>query len=148
MDILVLEVCFCDEQGVLEVDLILLVVGIVNELAVACNAQLTGLCICVGYLCSPYFISSVHRNVVCNLRLYLLVLRGDDSVGCTVTALALVAVEGLAYGRPRSRPEIIVLSILDIYISAGLIVGNSIETVTDNTSVCTGFNEAVAACVV
>ena len=92
MNVLVLEVCSCDEQGVLEVYLILLVVGIVYELAVACNAELTGLCVCVCYLSGPYLVCSVHRNIVSNLRLYALVLRGDNSVSCTVTALALVLV--------------------------------------------------------
>ena len=65
-----------------------------------------------------------------------------------MAAFALVLIKGLTYGRPGSRPVIPCFAVLKIDVTTGLVHSNRVEAVTDNTSVCAGFNEAVAACVI
>ena len=128
--------------------LILLVVVVVNKFAVACYGKLSGLGVVIGDLGSPDLVKSISGNVVCSLSLDVLVLGGDNGVSSTVAALALVLVEGLADRRPGSRPVIACFAVLEVDVSAGLVNSNRIEAVTDNSSVCAGLYEAVAACVV
>ena len=145
---ILLEVGASDEQGVLKVYLILLIVVVVNELAVAGYGKLSGFGVVVGDLGSPYLVQSISGNIVCSLSLDVLVLGGDNGVSSTVTALALVFVKRLTYGKPGSRPVVACFSVLQVDVSAGLVNCNGVEAVTDDSSVCAGLYEAVAACIV
>lgn len=148
MDIVALEVGACDEQGILEIYLILFVVRVVHELAVAGNSELSGLVGGVCYLCRPYLVCSALGNVVGHLGLYALVLGCDNGVSGTVAALALEFIEGLAYGRPGSGPVLAGLLIAQVNVASGGVVCNAVEAVADNTSVSAALYEAVAAGVV
>ena len=145
---ILLEVGASDEQGVLKVYLILLIVVVVNELAVAGYGKLSGFGVVVGDLGSPHLVQSISGNIVCSLSLDVLVLGGDNGVSSTVTAFALVFVKRLTYGRPGSRPVVACFSVLQVDVSAGLVNCNRVEAVTDDSSVCAGLYEAVAACIV
>ena len=124
VDIVTLVIGAGDEQCVLQVYLILLVVRVVDELAVAGNCKLSGLVGGVCYLGSPYLVCSALRNVVSHLGLDALVLGSDDGICSTVTALALELVEGLAYGRPGSRPVFTALLIAQVNVTSGGVVCN------------------------
>ena len=90
------EACAGDKEGVLEVDLILLIVGLVCELNEAVNGELSVLCGIVCDLCPPDLIGLTVGNIVGGLGLYLSVLSGDNCISRTVAALGLVLVKGLA----------------------------------------------------
>ena len=148
VNVLVLEIGVGDEQGVLKVNLVLLVVRVVYELTVACYGKLSGLVGGVCYLCRPNLVGCVLGNVVGNLALNSAVLRGDDGVCSTVAAFTLEAVKALAYRRPRSRPVVACFGISDVDITSGSIVRNAVKAVADNASVCAALYEAVSARVV
>ncbi len=137
-----------DEQGILEVYLVLLVVVIVYKFTVARNGKLAGFAVGVCDLSRPYLVGLTLRNVVRYLGLDLLVLRGDDGIRGAMAAFALVLVEGLADGRPRAAPVFAALVVLDVDVTSRLIVGNAVEAVTDNTPVGTALLEAVTASVI
>ncbi len=95
-----LEACTRNEERILEVDLVLLIVGLVCELDHTVNGELSLLVGSVSHLCAPNLVCLAIGNVVCHLRLYACVLSRDDRICSTVAALALVLVKGLAYGLP------------------------------------------------
>jgi len=89
-----------DELGVLEIELILLIVVFGCEFTEAEYRELSGLGGSVGDLCVPYLIGLAQGNVIGDLGFYFRILGGDDGISRTVAAFALVLVKRLAHGLP------------------------------------------------
>ena len=142
------EIRMADEQRVLQVYLILLVVVVVYEFAVAGYGQLAGLIAGVRYNGVPDLVGGVLRHIISRLCADSLILRGNHRIRSSVAAFAFIAFKGFADRRPGSGPEVAVLAVTKIDVSAGLVKRHAVETVTDYPAVRAGFNEAVSARIV
>ena len=99
-DLVLLKACTRNEEGILKVDLILLIVVIVCEFNESVNRESALLVAVVCELAAPYLVGLALRNVVCSLRLDVRIISRNYCVSCTVAALALVLVKRLAYRLP------------------------------------------------
>ena len=95
-----------DEQGILQINLILLVVVFVGKFAEAVNREVSGLVGEIGDLRPPNLIGAVHGNVIGYLRLDVGVFRGDNGVSRAVAALVFVRIQRLAHRLPCCRPVV------------------------------------------
>ena len=136
-----------DEQGVLEVYLILLVVVVVGEFHKAEHGQLSWLVGGVGDLCAPNLIGLVIGYIVGGLGMHVCIIRSHNGVSGTVAAYALVLIQGLAHRLPGCRPVIRSVVVPDVDISAGE-RHIAIEAEPGDSAVCAALYKAVAAGVV
>ena len=81
-----------DKEGVLKVNLVLLIVRVVNKFTVACNCKITGLIPCICNLSAPYLIGSVLGHIVGCFSLDIGIFRGNNGISGTMAAFALVLI--------------------------------------------------------
>ena len=135
-----------DEEGILEVDLILLVVAVVGELSIACQGQAAVPVRVIGDGEGPDFISFALGHIVDGLGGDVCIAGFHPGVAHAVAALDLVVVQVFSHRLPGSGPEISALIIPQIDIPARLV--KLVEHIPENPAVGTRPLEAVAAGVV
>ena len=118
-DLIALKGGAADEQGVLQVHLILLVVALVGKLHESESGELSGGGAGVGHLCGPDFVGGILGHIIGHLGGDPRILRTHDGISGAVTDSGLVGIQGLAHGLPGGGPVIPGLIVPQIDESAG-----------------------------
>ena len=137
----------CDEQGILQVYLILFIVVVVGEFHKAEGGQVSRLVAVVLDYSAPYLIGSADGNIIGHFRGNAGIFRGNNGVSGTVAADALVSIQRLAHRLPGSRPVIVGVIVPQIDITAGQ-CHHRVEAEPADSAVCAGLDKAVAGSVV
>ena len=146
-DLVALEAGAGDEQGVLEVDLILLIVVVVGEFYEAEGGQVSGLIAVVGDDRTPNLIGCAVGHVIGHLRADVCIVGRDHSVCGAVTADALVGIQRLANRLPGSRPVICGVVVPQVDVTARQ-CHHRVEAIAADSAVCAGLDEAIAGSIV
>ena len=146
-DLVALKAGTGDEQGVLEVDLILFVIVVVGELYETECGQVSRLVAVVGDDCTPYLISCPDGYIISDFGGNAGIVCGNYGVSGTVAADALVRIQRLAYRLPCSRPVILGVVIPQVNVASGQ-CHHGVEAETADSAVCTGLDKAVSGSVV
>ena len=146
-DLVALKAGACDEQGVLEVDLVLLVVIVVGELYETECRQVSRLVAVVGDDSTPYLIGSADGNIICDLRRDAGIVCGNHGISCAVAADALVGIQRLAYRLPGGRPVVLGVVVTQVDVASRQ-RHHGVEPETADSAVCARLDKAVAGSVV
>ena len=95
---------------------------------------------------SPDFIESTIRNIIACLGMNLAIIRFNDAITQTMTALILILIQRLRYRHPAGRPEVSTVIVTQIEVTAGLI--EIIEDISKDSTVCAGFTETISTGIV
>ena len=106
-DLVLLEICSCNKQCILQIHLILLVIAFIRELCIAKYGNLTWTVRGIGHLQIPYFISLVQRNIIECFGMNVSIICLNVGISCTMMTLTLIVIQVLAYRLPGSRPVIL-----------------------------------------
>ena len=132
-----------NELGILQVDQVLLVIGLGGQLTVGHGGDGAHLVGGVGDLHAPDLMGGVHRDIIQHGGLDAGVLRFDLRVGGAVAGDGLVLVEGLFHRTPGGRPVITAFVVPQVHIAAGLV--KLVEHVAQDAAVGAGLHKGIAA---
>ena len=135
-----------DEEGILQIDLVLLIVAVVGEFGAAGHGQMPGRGREIGQGELPDFIGLSKRHIIQGLAADPVIFRADHSIACAVAAFALIFRQVLAHRLPGGGPVIAVPVVPDINIASGLVI--AVEHIAEDPAVGAGFGEAVTARVI
>src|SRR5699024_9851054 len=132
-----------DEEGVLQVDLVLLVVAVVGELGVTGQGQAAGAVRLVGHRQGPDLIGLAPGHIVGGLRGDAGIARLHFGVAHAVAALAPVSVQRLCHRLPGGGPVVAAGIVPQIEVAAGLV--ELVEHIPQDPAVGAGPGKAVAS---
>ena len=135
-----------NELGVLQIDLVLLIVAVAGKLGVARKCQLPRLFRLVLHSEAPYLIGRAKRHIVIRLCTDAAIPAAYGGIAGSVPALTLILIQILTDRLPRNRPVVAIPIVAYVKISARLI--KLIEHIAQDAPLCTRFYKTVAACVI
>ena len=135
-----------DEEGILQIHLVLLVVVVVGEFRVARQGQFPGGVGGVGHRQLPHFMGAVLGHIVDRFGVDARIVGEHPGVAHAVAAFAGVVLQVLAHRLPGSRPEIPAGVVPQVEVPAGAV--ELVEDVAQDAAVGAGLGKAVAAGVV
>ena len=142
-DAVALEQGAADEEGVLQVDLVLLVVAVVGELGVTGQGQAAGAVRLVGHRQGPDLIGLAPGHIVGGLRGDAGIARLHFGVAHAVAALAPVGVQRFCHRLPGGGPVVAAGIVPQIEVAAGLV--ELVEHIPQDPAVGAGPGKAVAS---
>ncbi len=136
-----LEIGVSDEESILKINLVLLVVVLVDELAESRNGEISRLVVVVRDFARPDLVVGVLRDIICRFRGDFLIFRRNHGISRSVAAFALILGKRLADGRPRTAPEVVLVVVLDVDIASGLVAVYAVEAIAKYSSLCAALYE-------
>ena len=135
-----------NELGILKIYLILFVITFIGKFTISENRQSSYFAVIILNLKSPNFIGLVFGNIIQSRTGDTGIFSLDIRIACSVSALALIGIEGFTHRLPAGRPIIRSVIIPKVNVSARAV--KLVKDVADYSSIGSALLKGVTSGIV